>query len=76
QVVILPSTKGLLIGAVLMGVAMGIIGHFFVDVPSRVVTFIRHRVLWHSISLLCYMTGVGGMIYCIIRNPKTHGFDQ
>lgn len=27
-------------------------------------------------SMACYMTGVGGMIYCIIRNPHPYGFDQ
>ena len=55
---------------------MGIMGHFFADVPSRVVTVVRHRGVWFLASLMCYMTGVGGMIFCIIRNPKSHGFDQ
>lgn len=76
KLVIYPSTEGLLGSAVLMAVVLGILGHFFAEVPSRVITFIRHRALWHIVSLLCYMTGVGGMIFCIIRNPKTHGFDQ
>lgn len=36
----------------------------------------RHKGLWFAVSMGCYMTGVGGMIYCIIRNPKSHGFHQ
>lgn len=37
---------------------------------------VRHKGLWFVVSIGCYMTGVGGMIYCIIRNPKPHGFNQ
>ena len=76
KVVIYPSTEGLLGSAVLMAVVLGVLAHFFAEVPSRVMAFVRHRVLWHTVSLLCFMIGVGGMIFCIIRNPKTHGYDQ
>lgn len=37
---------------------------------------VRLKGLWFVVSVACYMTGVGGMIYCIIRNPKPHGFHQ
>lgn len=36
----------------------------------------RHKGLWFLVSMGCYMTGVGGVIYCIIRNPNSHGFNQ
>lgn len=39
-------------------------------------TAVRHKGLWFAVSMGCYMTGVGGMIYCIIRNPKTHGYHK
>lgn len=74
--IILPDTSGLLEGALLIGVALGVLGHFFSGVPSRAMAFIRSKGLWFTVSMACYLIGVGGMVFCIIRNPKTHGFDQ
>ena len=42
----------------------------------QVLAVARHKGLWFAVSMGCYMIGVGGMIYCIIRNPKAHGFHQ
>ncbi|CAM9583234.1 unnamed protein product [Ectocarpus sp. 6 AP-2014] len=76
RVVIVADSSGLLPAALLLGVILGVAAHFLADVPSRVMTAVRHKGLWFTVSLGCYMTGVGGMIYCIIRNPKTHGYHQ
>lgn len=42
----------------------------------QVLTVVRHKGLWFVVSMGCYMTGVGGMVFCIIRNPKPHGYHQ
>ncbi|CAM9974131.1 unnamed protein product [Scytosiphon promiscuus] len=76
QVVILPDSSGLLSGALLLGLVMGLVAHFFADVPSRVLAVVRYKGLWFLVSMGCYMTGVGGMVFCIIRNPKPHGYHQ
>ena len=36
KVVILPDSSGLLPGALLLGVVLGFVAHFFADAPSRV----------------------------------------
>ncbi|CAM9818866.1 unnamed protein product [Pylaiella littoralis] len=76
EVLLLPDTSGLLPGALLMGVVLGIVAQSFADVPSRALAVARHKGLWFLVSMGCYMTGVGGVIYCIIRNPNSHGFNQ
>ncbi|CAM9283828.1 unnamed protein product [Ectocarpus sp. 13 AM-2016] len=76
RVVIVADSSGLLPAALLLGVILGVAAHFLADVPSRVMTAVRHKGLWFAVSMGCYMTGVGGMIYCIIRNAKTHGYHQ
>lgn len=46
------------------------------DCCSQVLAVVRHKGLWFVVSMGCYMTGVGGMVFCIIRNPKPHGYHQ
>lgn len=71
QIILARDTSRLFPSALLIGLFVGVVAHFFANVPGRVVAALRYRGIWMTASMACYMTGVGGMIYCIIRNPET-----
>ncbi|CAM9279997.1 unnamed protein product [Choristocarpus tenellus] len=76
EIVIHPDMSGFLAAVPVVAAVLGVLGHIIISRPARIMGVARSRGLWMLFTLACFASGVGGMIYCIIRKPRTHTTNQ
>ncbi|KAG5186911.1 hypothetical protein JKP88DRAFT_262492 [Tribonema minus] len=73
SLVVLRDMTYLQLAVCLAAALVAVLAHFVVLEPTRMLALVRSKALWLMVSLATYTVGVGGLIYCIIRNPQEYG---